>query len=403
MDSRLNELKQKSFVAQLPPSIRHELKVTGYDLYVTYEVGEEPKIKVIFDLAFPSATIELTEDMPPIQEITPEKYGMLLGNVLNNRLASIWKGVQTHMSYTTVLVDGNNLAHRAKHVYKLSHHGLDTSILYGVLRSLTVMYKKFSPYRIVVCFDDGIPAQRKELSFYKSNRHVDETEEYLLTREQIAKLASWLPNFGFITSKVKGYEADDVIAAHTRKLIALISEPKKILVVSGDKDMYQLVGPKVDVSDPMNDLLVTVDNFESITGIPLKSWLLYRALVGDSSDKIPGVVGIGPVMAKKLVGEHPTSLELHQALRKGSVSSRATELIAEAGGMSAIYATLNCINLQRCQPDDKELFTGSIIPAGMVWKEVEVELMQLGFVSLLNDDMFRDMVIKFSNRHGMIG
>lgn len=410
----LDKLKYISFLKKLAPYVNQALADPfSSKVELTYVNGEDDHaVKVSYESAFPPASIEFTEGLPKLNELEgiERRFGNAIGHTIIAKLRSIKR---TDVEYTVILVDGNNLAHRARHVYKLSHLGQDTSILYGVLRSLAGYYKRFKPYRIVVCFDHGYPASRKQLvPTYKAGRAEAHAEdiEWIEALRQLNKLYEWLPKFGIMTCKIEGYEADDLIAAYSSTVPNLFQgDHQRVLVVSGDKDMYQLVNHSVDVCDPNSNLadrFVTVESFEQFVGVPQHSYLLYRALVGDDSDKIPGVKGIGPGKAKKLLATWPTVGELHLAYIRKKLPETEHSLIADAGGLQgSIYPTLNCINLAHNQPTFEQLSAGSLIPpvVEFKWRDIETELIQLGFVSLANDDNFREMVKIFNQHHGLVG
>lgn len=410
--NRIEELKYKAFAGRLRSNILTQLDLDrdSYNMTVncTFE-GTDAIMHMTVDSAFPPVVVEYSERLPPIHifEDVERKLSNSLAACLNGKLRHAIASKHVEDSdYVIILVDGNNLAHRARHVYKLSYQGRNVSILYGVLRSLATLYKKYSPYRIVVCFDGGIPASRRELvPSYKINRHVDDADDHALTSKQIDELLLWLPKFGIFTSQAKGYEADDLIAAWVNYLPTLYSthpmmQDQKLLIVSGDKDMYQLVDNGVDVVDPMAKTLVTLDNFERVTGVPKESYLLYKALVGDESDNIPGIKGIGPILASKLVHNYPTITRLRLGLlNSDSFPTKEYDYIQRAGGIKYILNTLTCIDLKEHVPDDFDL----VFFDDITWKAAETELLTLGFVSLVHDDQFRDMVRNNIERHGLVG
>lgn len=407
MITKLDELKYKSFCNKLRQHINLAVNGHTFAADVTFIIDDRnaPCAKIVIDSAFPPLTQEYIEALPlprDLEGMAP-RIAQIFSAAINQKLKiAISDQYASEKQYMVILVDGNNLAHRCKHVYRLSYQGQDTSIQYGVLRSLTAIWKKFNPYRIVVCFDQGFPAKRRELvPSYKISRHKDESDDYLVTREQISMLYDFLPRFGIFTSRLEGYEADDLIAQYCSYLQTFYQkESQRTLVVSGDKDLYQLVSERVDVSDPMKLQLVTTQNFEEITGVPSQSYLLYRSLVGDDSDEVPGVYGIGPVKAANIIKKYPTLTALRLGLLKHSVPELNSFELKSL--MKLIKDTYECIDLHSdfAQP---ELINLWYIEEPLKWKTVEAELLLRGFTSLVTDSLFREMVQTFNGRHGLVG
>jgi DNA polymerase-1 len=218
---------------------------------------------------------------------------------------------------TILIVDGNNMAHRARHTFSLSNKGVDVSTTYGTLRMLQSIISKNKPTSVIVCFDGGIPEfRRRAIPEYKANRHKDEDpamwEDFNRQMNELSDYA--LPLMGMVVAKKPCAEADDLMY-HASRMCT-----EKSIIVTSDKDLFQAVNENVSVLNPARDTLYTVDNFQEKVGIALKDYIDWRALQGDGSDNIPGVVGIGEKTATKLfdtfgsltrivnaaLGHHPT-------------------------------------------------------------------------------------------------
>lgn len=406
--NKLQELKYKSYCNKIRQHLI--LGANGHTFAADVRFlmdGDIPKAHIIIDCAFPALSLEFKEALPLPQDMDglEKRLADLFSRVINKQIQIALTNERAQSTeYTVILVDGNNLAHRCKHVYKLSYQGQDTSIQYGVLRSLTTLYRKFNPFRILVAFDKGFPARRRELvSTYKISRHKDESDDYLATRAQIDKLHDWLPRFGVFTTRLDGYEADDLIAQYSRYLEKFYQrETQRTLIVSGDKDLYQLVGPRVDVCDPMKlSKIITLENFKEVTGVSKESYLLYRTLVGDTSDEVPGVYGIGEVKGKKIVEKFPTL----NALKLGLLQHNCGELsgFELKSLMTLLKNTYDCIDLQSQRFPKIMQLPLNFEDDPLQWKTVEADLLTQGFHSLITDDLFREMVIKFTERHGLVG
>ncbi len=200
---------------------------------------------------------------------------------------------------TTYLVDGSGYIFRAYYaVAPLSNsQGLPTNALLGFSRMIMKLIKDKQASSIAVAFDTGKPTFRHEIySEYKANR--DECPEDLVPQmPYFRKIAKAL---GLVCYEKEGFEADDIIATLT---VNLASEDNKVVIVSGDKDLTQLVNDNVVVWDAMRDInyndQAVIDKF----GVKPEQIRDYLSLIGDTSDNIPGVRGVGPKTAQRLIQE----------------------------------------------------------------------------------------------------
>ena len=225
--------------------------------------------------------------------------------------------------FKTLLIDGNNMAYRAKYSFSLSYKGEDTSVLYGVMRIISTLAEVYRPFSIVVAWDGGTPLYRKEcLPSYKEGRQRD--TDYLMFLEQIDKLRVDIANFGIVSLWRKGIEADDFLYHASRML------PDGCAIVTTDKDLLQAVSPSASIIRPgskgKKDEIITFDNFVESTGVELHKYLMYKVLLGDSSDRIPGCQGVGAVTAARLLAsaKEATPKEV-MAVAKGKVLEKLTK------------------------------------------------------------------------------
>lgn len=181
--------------------------------------------------------------------------------------------------------------------------GQSTQAIFGFIRSINKLIKEFSPSHMVAVFDgpDNKESRRKIYADYKSNRQqrVDLYQQIPLVKEYCALL-------GLACEEVPGVEADDVIASITK---CAVSKGYRVCICTMDKDLLQLVGPHVVVINPWKDSQeITEEDVKATYGVSPENIPDYLALVGDTSDNIPGVVGCGPKTAKTLLGKY-TSVE----------------------------------------------------------------------------------------------
>lgn len=207
-----------------------------------------------------------------------------------------------------LLLDANNLVMRnvmASALEDLQAGGLFTGGIYGSLRSLRALVSQpeFLADRVVAIFDHGVPARRLRLlpgykSARKERRELLTEEERERAFEQVRQCYDLFGLLGVRCLAFKSREADDGVAAAVRLYAALGCVP---VVISSDADLLQTVGMGAHVWNPVHAQLVDSHNFNEVTGISLAFYVLYRALVGDTSDSIKGAHGCGPKRAVELL------------------------------------------------------------------------------------------------------
>lgn len=213
------------------------------------------------------------------------------------------------------VVDGHNLCMRSvmqAALDDLKAGSTYTGGLYSALRSLRriVGFPGFSMSRTIICFDCGRPAWRRELvPEYKANRAARRSqipeEELKKAFQQVDLFREAVALLGATVVWFKHREADDGIAAVCRLL-----EGQRPIVVSGDKDLLQLVDDRVSVWMLRNraDLMVNMGSIHSVMPVDRRLYLLFRGLVGDTSDGIPGLDGLGEQRALSVVEQVTTAV-----------------------------------------------------------------------------------------------
>ncbi len=197
-----------------------------------------------------------------------------------------------------VLVDGSSYLFRAYHgLPPLTHNGHATGALYGVLNMLRKLVKDETPDRIAVVFDAKGKTFRNDIyPQYKANRPPMPDD----LREQIEPLHDIIKAMGFPLVCIEGVEADDVIGTMSVQASQL---DYQVLVSTGDKDMAQLVNANVRLINTMNNHLMTEQSVVEKFNVRADQIIDYLALMGDSSDNIPGVPKVGPKTAAKWIAE----------------------------------------------------------------------------------------------------
>ena len=235
----------------------------------------------------------------------------------------------------SLIIDGMNMAFRAKYAYNLSHNGADTSVLYGVVRMLMSLIKKYKPVSVVFCWDGGTPQYRKRLvPSYKENRKHDDPD-WDMFLDQLRELQDVFRYSGMLQVGRTGIEADDLIYHITRMLIG-DSEIGNSIIVSTDDDLLQCVKPGVSVWNPTKKMLVTDATFYRLKGYKAFQHVCAKVLIGDSSDGIPGVHGIGPKTAVKLLSDGRGIVEACTPKMKARLIK-----FVEDGKYNAAYSTID--------------------------------------------------------------
>ncbi len=199
-----------------------------------------------------------------------------------------------------VLVDGTAYLYRAFHALPplATADGRATGAVYGVVNMLKKMLREDAPTHVAVVFDAPGPTFRDELfAAYKANRPPMPDD----MRAQIEPLLAVIKALGLRLIRESGVEADDVIATLASRAVA---DGYEVEIATGDKDMAQLVGPHVTLVDTMRGTRLDRAGVEAKFGVPPERIVDLLALMGDTSDNIPGIPGVGPKTAAKWLVEY---------------------------------------------------------------------------------------------------
>jgi DNA polymerase-1 len=196
-----------------------------------------------------------------------------------------------------ILVDGSSYLYRAYHAFPplTNSRGEPTGAMYGVLNMLRSLILQYQPTHAAVVFDAKGKTFRDELfEHYKSHRPPMPDD----LRAQIEPLHAMVKAMGLPLLAVSGVEADDVIGT-----LALEAEKagRPVLISTGDKDMAQLVTPGVTLINTMTNTILGPEEVQTKYGVPPELIIDFLALMGDSSDNIPGVPGVGEKTAQALL------------------------------------------------------------------------------------------------------
>jgi len=242
---------------------------------------------------------------------------------------------------TLYLVDISSFIFRAFFAVRhlSTRAGVPTNAVYGVATMLARLAEEAKPEYLAVVYDSKEPSFRKEIyPEYKANR--SETPDDLIPQfDLIEQLVS---AFEIHSYRQSGIEADDLIATLTRRWLAE-SREHSVVIVTGDKDLMQLVGDRVRVWDTMKNIMFSSPEVKEKFGVLPEQVRDYLALVGDSSDNIPGVPSIGPKSASDLLNQFGTLDKVLAAAEAGKISGKKGEVLkthVEDARLSARLATV---------------------------------------------------------------
>jgi len=266
-----------------------------------------------------------------------------------------------------LLIDGPGLAYRSYYAFArnplTASSGEQTSVAFGFLRALAKVMETEKPGFWAVAFDTRVPTFRHErFGEYKANR--PEMPEEM--RPQMDRLREVLDALRIPMFEVEGYEADDVIATIARKAAEQCAE---VVLLTEDKDFFQLVSEKVRVlslsKGERPQLVVDEKAVVEKLGVPPRKVVDFLALVGDASDNVPGVKGVGPKTAAKLLSRYENLEDIYGNLAEISPPALRERLVQgrESAFMSRELVRLDTEapvqfsieQMRRVRPDEGKL------------------------------------------------
>lgn len=229
------------------------------------------------------------------------------------------------MSAPLLLIDANSFFYRAFHAVPMltAPDGTPVNAIHGVLSMVATLIHDYQPSGVAMIFDAKGKNFRHELfPDYKAHRSPMPDE----LRAQIEPLHHLVQLMGLPLLVIPGIEADDVIATLATQASA---HGQEVVIATGDKDLCQLVNEQVRIIDTMKNKLLTPAAVTDKFGVPPDSIVDWLTLVGDKSDNIPGVDGVGEKTAAKLLRAHGTLTGIVEAM-KGQRTRTAQNILAAA-------------------------------------------------------------------------
>lgn len=240
-----------------------------------------------------------------------------------------------------ILIDGNSIANRAFYALPLlsNSSGLHTNAVYGFTTMLLKLIEEQKPTHFMVAFDAGkVTFRHKDYEQYKGGRAKTPSE----LSEQFPVLKDLLKAFGITQFELEGYEADDIIGTLTK---LADEQGVEVLVVTGDKDMLQLSSSNVTIALTRKGIseveLYDPAFIQEKYGLSPMQIIDLKGLMGDSSDNIPGIPGVGEKTALKLLHQYGSVEEVldHADELKGKMKEKV-QTHADDARMSKDLATI---------------------------------------------------------------
>lgn len=219
-----------------------------------------------------------------------------------------------------VLIDGSSYLYRAFHALPplTNQSGQPTGATFGVLRMVRKLIDEEQPTRVAVIFDAKGKTFRHDIySEYKAHRPPMPDD----LRCQIEPLHACIKALGIPLISIAGVEADDVIGTLAKYAV---TQDYKVLISTGDKDMAQLVDDDISLINTINESRMNAQGVQEKFGVEPSQIIDYLALMGDKSDNIPGVPGVGPKTAVKWLNQYHTMQGVieHAAEVKGKIGDK---------------------------------------------------------------------------------
>ena len=225
-----------------------------------------------------------------------------------------------------MIVDGTAVAYRAFYAVRglTTRAGRPTNALFGFIRMIRQLQKQWHPDRLVVAFDGGSPAHRLEkCPDYKAQRAPMPDD----LRGQLPLINEYLAAAGIPMLLIEGQEADDVIATLADRA-ALAGATVRL--ATSDKDLMQLVSDRIRIVPPTKTSEeMGPAGVEAKTGVKPEQIVDWLALIGDVSDNIPGINGVGPKTATRLLAQFGSLAEC--LARAGEIESETLRAKVQAG------------------------------------------------------------------------
>ncbi len=286
-----------------------------------------------------------------------------------------------------LIIDAHAVLHRAYHsIPPLTTNGQPVNAIYGFYSMLLSALDQLQPKYLIVCLDSPGPTFRQtEFIGYRAKRKAP---EYNLI-SQLPLLPQTLEIANITSFAIGGYEADDLIATVVRRSLKK-NKNLTVTIITGDKDLMQLVGDRVKLFMPLRGLSET-KTFGSIEvkeklGVTPDQVIDLKALMGDMSDNYPGVTGIGPVVATDLLTQyhHLDNIYSHLADIKPAIAEKLTRDRDNAYLSQKLATLIDNIPLKFSLKSS-------------LWSDVQVQ----GLLTLFDQYHFKSLSSRLNKQYGL--
>ena len=277
---------------------------------------------------------------------------------------------------TIFLIDGSSFLYRAYYSLRPLHtkEGVPVQAVYSFCRMIKKLINTFHPEYLVLVWDSKGKTTRHELYHdYKATRQAPPSDLF----DQKVYIQEFAALIGLAQVAQAGTEADDIMYSLA---CDLSQESDTVVFVTSDKDMGQALTEKIVMFDPFKDTVLDRNAFEEKTTIPVSKLPFYYALVGDSSDNIPGVRGIGPKGATDLVHQFASLEDLYEKIDQVS-KPRTKQALLDNKENAFLSKKLFLLQYQAFNLAKTEFAFNR-----HNWQKADPLFIQLGFTSLLDKD-----------------
>ncbi|OIO53549.1 hypothetical protein AUJ78_00075 [Candidatus Peregrinibacteria bacterium CG1_02_41_10] len=276
------------------------------------------------------------------------------------------------------LIDGNNLLYRAFYAVKdfRSSKGIPTNAIFGFTRMLFSLIKEEQPEYLAVVFDaPGKNFRHVAYEKYKLTR-AKMPEDLIVQRPYVEQIVRAMQIALF---QIAGVEADDVIGTLAR---VGLKNNLEVVVISSDKDLMQLVNEEVKMLDTMKKVLYTKEKVQEKLGVLPEKVIDLISLMGDSSDNIPGVPGVGPKTALQLIDTYGSLKKIYENVDqvKGKLQERLRE------NEKLAFLSYELATIHQGIPEIKDLPLGELKYQEPDWPLLKPLFEELEFRSFLKED-----------------
>ena len=278
---------------------------------------------------------------------------------------------------TLLLIDGSNQAFRLYHAIRAdlrTEDGMPTRALFGFARLLQGLLAKDRPDHLAVVFDVGTSFRNELYPDYKGQRPDKPAD----LEQQWPELMPLCQAFGVAAFGQDGLEADDIIGTLAVRAAA---QGVDVRIISSDKDFAQLVCDRISLYDPMKEETSFAAEVEARWGVPPEKIIELMALMGDASDNVPGVKGVGEKTAARYIQEYQTAEAVIAAATSGKIKGKTGQRIAEAADDIRLSRTLVTILTDLDLPTT----LADLAPKAIEPEVLAEKLRRFGFFSILKE------------------